>query len=308
MQVAGSLQAATAASAPPRAQRDALPGRVLPAAAAVTAAAVEPATGTLAVATTGPDRVLLYDLRRLDAEPRAVGLPGRVERLGLGAAGELLAPVPAAGVLLRIGLGTEPPRVHTTTVQGAPVAAAVVGRHTVVATGGAVLVLDGESVARTVTGFAGAADVLAVGDRAAVLDRLRTALLTVDPATGRLGPGLRAGNGATNAVADRFGRVLVTDTREGELLAFSTQPMIMRQRYPVPGAPYAIAYDRVRDLAWVTLTERNEVLAFHVAGGEPVQRYRFATVRQPNAVAVDDASGTVVVASGTGEGIQVVQP
>ena len=113
-------------------------------------------------------------------------------------------------------------------------------------------------------------------------------------------------DGATNAVGDRYGRVLVTDTRDGELLAFSAAPLIMRQRFPVPGGLYAIAYDRARDLAWVTLTERNEVVGFDVAGGEPVERYRLATVRQPNAVAVDPNSGALIVGSGTGDGIQVV--
>ena len=306
LQVADTLSAATPAVSPPRAAEPA--GRVLAVGTPVAAAVVEPTTRTLAVAVGGPDQLLLYDLGRPVAAPGAVALPGAVARLGLGAPGELLAPVPTAGVLLRIGLGGGQPTVRTVTVPGAPAAAAVVGAHTVVALADRVLVLDGDTVIRTVVGFAGAADVVAVGDRAAVLDLLRTALVMVDPASGRLGPGLRAGNGATNAVGDRYGRVLVTDTRDGEMLAFSAQPLIMRQRYPVPGAPYAIAYDRARDLAWVTLTARNEVVGFDVAGGEPVQRYRLTTVRQPNAVTVDDATGTVVVASGTGEGIQVVQP
>jgi DNA-binding beta-propeller fold protein YncE len=102
--------------------------------------------------------------------------------------------------------------------------------------------------------------------------------------------------------------VLVTDTRGGELLAFSAGPLLMRQRYPVPGVPYALAYDSRRDLVWVTLTERNEVVGYYVAGGEPVERYRFPTVRQPNAVAVDPESGRVFVASADGGGVQVVQP
>jgi hypothetical protein len=306
LRVAGDQSAATPATAPPRSVAPA--GRVLAVGAPVTATVVDPATRTLVAAVGGPDRLLLYDLRQPDAAPRAVTLPGAVARLSLGGTGELLAPVPTRNVLLRVDLDGAEPVVHTVELAGAPEAAAVVGAHTVVALGDRVVVLDGDTASRTVTGFAGAAEIVAVAGQAAVLDRLRTALLTVDPATGRLGPGLRAGNGATNAVGDRYGRVLVTDTRDGELLAFSTQPMIMRQRYPVPGAPYAIAYDRARDLAWVTLTERNEVVGFDVAGGEPVQRYRLSTVRQPNAVAVDDATGTVVVASGTGEGIQVVQP
>ena len=306
LQVADTLSAATPALSPPPAAEPA--GAVLPLGAPARATVVEPATRTLAVAVAEPDRLLLYDLRRPDAAPRTVALPGAVDQLDLGADGELLAPVPSAGALLRITLTGPEPAVHSTMVDGRPVAAAAVGARTVVAADDKVLVLDGDTVVHTVTGFAGAADVVAADGRAAVLDRPRTALITVDPAQGRTGLGLRAGNGATNAVGDRFGRVLVTDTRDGELLAFGAQPLIMRQRYPVPGAPYAIAYDRQRDLAWVTLTERNEVVGFDMAGGEPVERYRMATVRQPNAVAVDADSGTVVVASGTGEGIQVVQP
>ena len=58
----------------------------------------------------------------------------------------------------------------------------------------------------------------------------------------------------------------MTDTRGGALLAFSLDPLLLRQNYPVPGAPYAIAYDRERDLAWVTLTETNEVVGYDVAG------------------------------------------
>ncbi len=328
-QVADVLVAAAPAASPQVTTGPA--GLVLATGGPADAAVVDPVNRVVAVAVHDPDRVLLYDLDALiaadpaDTVPagstpagtapkpvRTVALPGRVEQLDLGADGELLAPVRAAGVVLRITLtgDKDEAEVRSVTVDGGPVAAAVVTGRMVVALADrqAVAVLDGDQLVHTVDGFAGAADVVAVDGRAAVLDRLRTAIVTIDPATGRLGPALRAGNGATNAAGDRFGRVLVTDTRDGELLAFTAEPMIMRQRYPVPGAPYAIAYDTARDLAWVTLTERNEVVGFDVAGGEPVERYRLATVRQPNAVAVDSGSGAVVVVSGTGEGMQVVRP
>ncbi|GLZ28244.1 hypothetical protein Lesp02_04340 [Lentzea sp. NBRC 105346] len=141
-----------------------------------------------------------------------------------------------------------------------------------------------------------------VGDKTLELDRLRSAVFEQG------GAGLRAGDGATNAVTDRFGRLLVVDTRGGELMAFSTNPLLMRQRFPVPGAPYGIAYDAKRDLAWITLTERNEVVGLYVAGGEPIEKYRFATVRQPNTVTTDEASGRVYVASAVNGGIQVISP
>jgi DNA-binding beta-propeller fold protein YncE len=310
LQVADTFQPATPASSPPTSR---IPfGQLIPLTAQATAAVVEPTTHNLAVAATGPDRLLLYDLNRLDAAPQTVVLPGAVDQLDVGAPGELLAPVRAANVLLRItpGPAGSTPDVRSLPVGGGPNAAAVSGRYTVVALAdqGVVAVLDGERLLHTVPGFTGPADLVATGTRVAVLDRGRTAVTTIEPATGTLGPALRAGHGAANAVGDRFGRVLVTDTRDGELLAFGVDPLIMRQRYPVPGAPYGIAYDPARDLAWVTLTETNEVVGFDVAGGEPAQRYRLAALRQPNAVAVDPDSGTVVVVSGSGEGIQVVRP
>ncbi|HEY0640520.1 MAG TPA: hypothetical protein VGD67_23060 [Pseudonocardiaceae bacterium] len=323
LQVADTLAAAVPATSPPAAGPD---GRVLPLPAAVTGAAataavVEPDSGTLAVAVTLGDqgRLLLYRLGDLDGEPRVVELPGPVGELAIGEPGELLAPVPATGTVLRLDAATGSVRRAVTVPPGGAamaavqerdtMTAAVAGSRLVVSLGTRVSVFDGgDAVSRAVDGFAGPPELVTVGSRVAVLDRPRTALATIDPGTGERGPALRAGDGAAHAVADRYGRVLVTDTRGGELLAFTAEPMIMRQRYPVPGAPYAIAYDPARDLAWVTLTERNEVVGFDVAGGEPVERYRFATVRQPDAVAVDSDGGVVLVASGTGEGIQVVRP
>jgi DNA-binding beta-propeller fold protein YncE len=141
-----------------------------------------------------------------------------------------------------------------------------------------------------------------------VLDWLRNAVFELDVPAGAVKQGLRAGEGSTNAVTDRFGRVLVADTRGGALLAFSLDPLLMRQRYPVGGAPFGIAYDPTRDLVWVTLTATNEVVGYHVAGEEPRERYRFPTVAQPNTVTVDSSAGRVFVASAGGEGIQVISP
>jgi len=150
-----------------------------------------------------------------------------------------------------------------------------------------------------------------VNGRKVELDRLRSAVFemtTDDKGAEVRGAGLRAGDGATNAVADRYGRLLVVDTRGGEFIAFSINPLIMRQRYPVPGSPYGIAYDAKRDIAWITLTERNEVVGLNVAAGEPTEKHRFPTVRQPNTVSVDQETGRVTVTSGDNGGIQVISP
>ena len=305
LQVVANPVAATAPLSP---SPSAPPVGKLVSTSSVTALATDPASRTLAVAVAEPPSVLLYSLDALDAAPKTVTLPGEVERLSA-SPGQLLATVPGKAQVAKISLpGGE---LTTLAVDGQPASARAAGGQTLVAVRDrkAVEVFDGDKLTKTITGqLYSADDVLTSGNGTVVLDKLRTALFKVDVAGGKVAEGLRAGDGATNAVADSFGRVLVTDTRESALLAFSTDPLLMRQRYPVPGGAYGIAYDAPRSLAWVTLTERNEVVGFDVRGGEPTERYRFATVRQPNSVTVDEQTGRVVVGSAAGEGTQVISP
>lgn len=194
-------------------------------------------------------------------------------------------------------------------VKAAPKEEVVLGDRVLTPKGPAIEVRKDGKLEKTIRGDLASADqIIVAGGKAAVLDRVRSALFDVDVNAGKIGLGLRAGQGATNAVPDRFGRVLVVDTRSEALLAFSLGPLLLRQRYPVKGAPYGIAYDPKRDLAWITLTARNEVVGYDVAGGEPELKHRFPTVRQPNSVTVDEHTGSVVVASAAGEGIQVIEP
>ena len=283
-------------------------GVVTPVGAALHAVVLDPSTRVLAAVADSPVRLLLLNADALDAPPRTVALPAPPAQLSLSApGGPLLVAVP--GALLRVDQRTG--AVATTTVD-ADVRSAVQlsdGRIAVGTATGAVLVrgTDG-AVTQRITGLA-ETDVLADTPHGLVaLDRKQTAVRAVDLSKGTLGESLRAGEGATNAVTDRFGRVLVTDTAGGELLEFSVGPLLLRQRYPVPGAPYALAYDPKTDIAWVTLTDRNQVVGYDVAGGEPVERYRFDTVAQPDAVVVDSVSGAVLVASAAGVGMQRIKP
>ena len=104
--------------------------------------------------------------------------------------------------------------------------------------------------------------------------------------------------------ADSAGRVLVADTRGDELLVFGTDPLILRQRYPVRDAPYGLAGSS--RLAWVSQTATNTVVGYDLATGIPVEKVRYRTVQQPNSLAFDEASGTLYVVSGSGAGVQVI--
>lgn len=307
MQVAPELVAAEPATSPPVVATP--PGTVLPLHGKATASAVDATSRTLTVAVAEPPSLRLYDLDDLRVAPKTIDLPGEVDHLSVSSAGDtLLAPVPSAGRVITIALPSGARR--EIRVNGRPTSAASFGDRLLVTLPDrrAVAVVRNGRTVNTITGDLSPEQVLVAGGHAIVLDRLRSAVFDLDVAGGRFGAGLRAAQGAVNAVVDRFGRVLVTEARIGQLFAFTAAPMLMRQRFPVPGVPYGIAYDAERDLAWVTVTGHNEVVGYDVAGGEPVQRKTFATVRQPDSVAVDPRTGRVLVASADGEGIQVIRP
>ena len=250
-----------------------------------------------------------YSLPLSGKPNHTIALPGPVESLKFDGS-TLWAAVPSRNVLARINPISG--KTDQLPIDGAPAAASWGDQGKVIVAlrdRKAVGVLADDSVSKHLEGGLLSADQLfTYNETTVVLDRLRNALFRVDFADGDIEEGLRTGEGATNGVVDRFGRVLVVDTRGNGLLVFGLDPLLLRQRYPVPGAPYGIAYDDDKDLAWVTLTETNEVVGFDVAGGEPVEKYRFPTVGQPNSVAVDPLDGSVVVASANGGGVQVIKP
>jgi hypothetical protein len=152
--------------------------------------------------------------------------------------------------------------------------------------------------------FARVDSLAAQGDTVAVLDRGQTSVTTIGD-DGKVGQSLRAGQGATTMAADPAGRLLVADTRGGELLMFGVNPLILRQAYPVPQSPYGLAGSR--GLTWVSQTAANLVIGYDLSTGIPVEKVRYPTVQQPNTLSFDDAAGTLYVVSGSGGGVQVIE-
>ncbi|GAA1511159.1 hypothetical protein GCM10009827_026690 [Dactylosporangium maewongense] len=144
------------------------------------------------------------------------------------------------------------------------------------------------------------------GDLIGVLDPAETSLTVYDATSGTRREGLRAGDGAVTVTTDDTGRFVVLDARDGELLVFETGPLLLRQRYPVPGGPYALTF--ARSTLWVTVTQRNELVGYDLSGGTPREVARHPTVRLPIAVAADPSTGTIAVA-GSAEGlVQRISP
>ena len=160
------------------------------------------------------------------------------------------------------------------------------------------------TVAAKADTFARVDALVAQGDIAVVLDRAQTSVTALKP-DGSPALALRAGLGATTMAADPVGRVLVADTRGGQLLVYGVDPLIQRQAYPVGESPYGLAGSST--LAWVSLTASNTVIGYDLATGIPVEKVRYPTVQQPNTLAYDEVSGALYVVSGAGAGVQVIR-
>jgi DNA-binding beta-propeller fold protein YncE len=142
-----------------------------------------------------------------------------------------------------------------------------------------------------------------VNGRIAILEPRARTLTLLDRRTHERLERVPAGVGPTHvlAVADRL---YVTDTQGGGLLVFATRPKLeLTRRVFLPGGPYGLAVDSTRHRLWVTLTARNELVSLP-ANGRPRPLVRLPTVRRPDRVAVDSATGTVAV---TGRDADVLQ-
>ncbi len=302
-----TIEPAAPAVAPPLTTAPA--GRVLPLGGRPAAAVFDPATESLVVFTPGgdPQAPAVLTLVGASGASRSVALPGPATALagdGRGAAltatrGGYFTVDLRAGTATRVAIPGEPDTDFTAIARRAD------GRLVLGSADGSAYTLDSAgTVAREVKIFARVDALVTDGDNAVVLDRGQTSVTALN-SEGDPQQSLRAGEGATTIAADPLGRVLVADTRGGQLLVFGVDPLIERQAYPVPKAPYGLAGSR--RLAWVSQTAANTVVGYDLATGIPVEKVRYPTVQQPNSLAFDDASDTLYVVSASGAGVQVIR-
>jgi DNA-binding beta-propeller fold protein YncE len=300
--------AAEPASSPPLTGRPA--GRVVPFGARPEGIAADANTRLVAVALRDPPKIALVDARSGKVE-RTVRVPGAARHLQLAApGGPVLVPAEDADRLARVAL---PGGAVTSAPTGRqPHDATRAGRLDFVADelGGGLTVLDGArrvSQPRTALQPGGVAS-SDQGTKVAVVSVRARRLELFDARTFRRVGEAPAGTGPTHVVSDDGNYLYVVDTRAGALLVFRIVPTLqLTRRYPLPGAPYGIAYDPANNRLWVTLTATNELVELS-AGARPRELRRFATVRQPNSVGVDPVNGDVFV-SGKVEGVlQLLDP
>lgn len=297
-----TIEPARPAQSPPAAIAPA--GQVFPLAGSPQAATIDGATGSLVVFTPG-DVATLTVFGRSGA-PRTVTLPGPATAVAGDGHGFAYAATRGGYFTVDIARGTS----AKTEVDGrqdtdfTAVARRADGRMVLGADGSALTLAGDGGAARAADVFASVDSIVAQGDTAVVLDRAQTSVTELN-LDGSPGLALRAGLGATTIAADPIGRVLVADTRGGQLLVFGVDPLMERQAYPVGDSPYGVTGSKT--LVWVSLTATNTVVGYDLATGIPVEKVRYPTVRQPNTLAFDDATGTLYVVSGAGAGVQVIR-
>jgi DNA-binding beta-propeller fold protein YncE len=267
--------------------------------------AFDPATRLVAVGLTDPDVLALVDADS-GRTVRRIPLPESPRHLRLAArGGPVLVPAERSDALIEVLL----PRggLRTTAVGRFPHDAAAAAGRVFVGDelGHTVSVLeDGRRIAELdAPRQPGGVAVTADRDHVAVVGVRERALEVFDAhsldSVGRISVGI----GPTHVVGagERF---FVVDTRGNALLEVRLGPLRVHRRTHLSGAPYGIALDTKRRRYWVTLTARNEVVELT---DHRVLR-RFATVRQPNSVAVDPRSGRVFVASRSHGTVQIFDP
>ena len=327
-----TIEPAGAATSPPPDRPPA--GDVLALTGRPTAALFDPPTSSLAVVTPGADPQAPGTLTIIGpaGAARPVALPAGTTAIAGDGKGAVYATTRGGFVTVDLATGG----LAATTIDGhdatdfTAVARRVDGRLLVGSAAGAVYVLadqtssgqtgsgqtssgqtgsgqtgsDQTRVTAETTIFSRVDAIVTEGETAVVLDRAQTSVTALNQ-QGAVQQALRAGLGATTIAADPAGRVLVTDTRGGQLMVFSVDPLIQRQGYPIGESPYAIASSNT--LVWVSQTAINSVAGYDLGTGIPVEKVRYPTVRQPNSLAFDEVSGTLYVVSGSGDGIQVIR-
>jgi hypothetical protein len=273
--------------------------------------AVDVPDGILAVGVRGPDGIALVStatgrvrkLVRLPAAPRHLQLAGP--------AGPVLVPAEQAGQLFQVALPG-----------GTVVADTKVGRqpHDAAAAGQTIFV--GNELSNTVSLVRGGKQVAVEpaplqpggvasnGEYVVVVGVRGREIEAYDPDGRPLGTA-PAGVGPTHVRAGPAGLFYVADTQGNAVIVFRVTGGAPRQVGRVgtqPGTPYGLAIDGRRGLVYVTLTATSRLESFLIKGNGLVPAQTWPTVRQPNDVAVDTATGLVFVAGRDGSQLELIRP
>ncbi|MEO6880073.1 MAG: hypothetical protein ABI181_03855 [Mycobacteriaceae bacterium] len=291
-------------------------GTVVPAGGDGPEGVVISSDGTLVVAVRDPGALVFSRLAADGSTTTPLGTvetPSSARHLDLATpTGPVLAPLEDSSELLAVDVGTRTITSTATHVGTTPHNAARTADGTDVVTnehgGGVLFVRDGAVVGSLPAGPPQPGGLAVVGRYAAVADVQGNGVWVYDASartqvTHRaLGALLThaitlAPAGALDGTGAQRGVVAFADTSGGAVELERITPQVQDTgRVAAPGRPYGLAYDAARTLLYVTLTATNRLRVVDVADpARPRVLADLPTVRQPNSVAVDPRSGTVIV-------------
>lgn len=243
-------------------------------------------------------------------------------------AGPALVPLEGTDELLTVDLGSGAISSKATGVGNGPHNAVRTADGTDVVTnehgGGVVFVRNGQVLSSLPAGPPQPGGLAAVGRYAAVADVQGHGVFVYDGTTrtqvaqkavGSLlthaltlaAPGEGDGTGAAAGVvafADTSGGAVELERITSVGAQVAVQDVA---RIDTPGSPYGLGYDAARSLLFVTLTATNQLRVVDVADPtNPGVLGDLPTVRQPNSVAVDPRSGSVLIAGSANGELQVI--
>jgi DNA-binding beta-propeller fold protein YncE len=275
--------------------------------------AVDTRDGLLAAGVSDPGGVALISTST-GREQKVIHLPGSPEHLALTRTQQsLLVPLGKAGQLVQLALPSGQVQ-YQARLPGQPSEAVAASAGTIFVSNGSSstvsLVQNGVQVAnepapRQPGGMAASAngtEIMVLGMRARRIEAFSY--------SGRSLGSAPVGAGPTHVVANGRALFYVADTEGNaiDVIQLGAGPQHVATVATRPGAPYGLALDQGRHVLYVTLTASNELESFKIKGTTVVPDRVWPTVRQPDAVAVDPATGRVFVASRTGGGLELIDP
>lgn len=298
------------AEAPPLDKEPA--GRVVEVGNSPEGLAADEETGLVAVGLRNPDELALVDGESGEVVQRTE-LPESPRHVALaGAGGPVLVPAEGSDSLVQVGLpGGE--IASETPVGDFPHSAASAphGRIFVVNEKGstASVIEDGRELEKIETPLQPGGVAVTDGGQVGIVGVRGLVMEVFEVDTLKSLGRVDAGEGPTHVRAGPENRFYVTDTRGDALLVYAARPEPeLLDRISLPGSPYGIAIDPERGHLWVTLTAEQRVVQFALEGRTIREIARYPTVRQPNTVAVDTASGRVFVTGKTNGELQILDP
>lgn len=278
--------------------------------------------GTAAVGLKDPDGIALVDIDAgvvRKVVPTGGGAPRHLDLAGPD--GPVLAPLEQTDTVLTVALSDGAIVQKVTGVGRNPHNAVRTADGTEVVNnelGGGVIFLSGGAIVGALPpGPPQPGGLAAVGRFAVVSDVRGQGVWVYDASTRKQVAQAPVGQQLTHTIAlgppgspEGTGVVAVADTMGGGVFLERITPQVQQlARIDTPGRPYGLAYDATHRLLFITLTASNLLRVVDVADpAAPRTLGDLPTVRQPNSVAVDPRTGTVLVA-GTVEGqLQLIPP